>query len=100
MNIHCEFTPQLPHVGPVTLDLKLLSQDAQPVTGAQITLEGDMSHPGMSPVFSEATEIGSGLYQGRLDFRMAGDWIILAHIKLANGQTLEHQMNLRAVRPI
>lgn len=86
-------------MGLVTLDLKLSGQDAQPVTGAQITLEGDMSHPGMSPVFSEGTEIGAGLYQGRLDFNMAGDWIVLAHIKLANGQTLEHQMNLRAVRP-
>jgi hypothetical protein len=99
MNIQCEFTPQPPHVGPVTLNLKLLDQAAQPIIKAQITLEGDMSHPGMSPVFSKATEIGSGLYQGRLDFGMAGDWVILAHIKMANGQTLEHQMNLRAVRP-
>jgi hypothetical protein len=99
MSIQCEFTPQPPQAGPVILALKLSSSDAQPVTGAEITLEGDMSHPGMAPVFGEATEIGLGRYQGHLDFSMAGDWVILAHIKLANGRRLEHQMNLRAIRP-
>ena len=99
MKIQCEFTPQPPHVGRITVNLKLAGRDAQPVTGSQITLEGDMAHPGMPPVFGEAREISSGIYQGRLDVVMAGDWTILAHIKLSDGHTLEHEMDLRGVRP-
>lgn len=99
IGIDFEFAPRPPHVGPVTLSLNLADVDARPVTGAKVMLEGDMSHPGMAPVFAEAREIGSGLYQAHLDFKMAGDWIILAHIKLVNGRLLEHQLELPGIRP-
>jgi len=77
----------------------VLTDDAQPVTGARILLEADMPHPGMSPVFGNATEIDSGFYQGRLDLKMAGDWVVLAHVKLVNGPALEYQTDLQGVRP-
>ncbi len=99
IRIGFEFAPRPPHVGSTTLSLRLADSGAQPVTGAQIALEGDMLHPGMAPTFGEAREIGSGLYEGRLDFKMAGDWVILAHVKLANGQMLERQLDLRGVQP-
>ena len=99
MNIQCEVTPQPPHVGQVTFNLKLADWDTHAVTGAQIMLEGDMSHPGMPPVFGQARELRTGLYQGHLNVNMAGDWTILAHIRLSSGRMLEHTMQLRAVRP-
>jgi len=33
-----------------------------------------MLHPGMSPAFGEAKEIGAGCYQRSVTFTMAGDW--------------------------
>lgn len=99
LSIKFAFAPQPPQVGPVTVKVVLTDDGAQPVTGARILLEADMPHPGMSPVFGNATEIDSGLYQGRLDFKMAGDWVVLAHVKLINGPALEYQTDLQGVRP-
>jgi len=58
-----------------------------------------MSHPGMAPVFGEAREIEPGRYQAHLTFPMAGDWVILLHIVLPDGQKLERQIDLKGVRP-
>jgi len=69
------------------------------VTGAHVTLEGDMSHAGMAPAFGEAKEIAPGQYQASINFAMAGDWVILTHIKLSSGQIIEDQMDLKGVRP-
>jgi len=58
-----------------------------------------MSHAGMAPVFAEAKETEPGQYQAQLKFAMAGDWVILLHVRLASGQTLERQFNVGGVRP-
>jgi hypothetical protein len=71
----------------------------RPVTGARITIEADMSHAGMTPVFAEAKEVQPGSYQSRLTFEMAGDWVILLHGTLANGKKLERQFDVRGVQP-
>jgi YtkA-like len=71
---------------------------SNPVTGASVELEGDMSHAGMSPVFGQAKEEQPGDYRGRLEFSMAGDWTILLHVRLANGQRLERQIEVKGVR--
>jgi hypothetical protein len=76
-----------------------LANRAEPVSGARIALEADMSHPGMAPVFAEATKTGPGQYQADLKFAMAGDWVILLHIRLPSGQTLERQFNVSGVQP-
>jgi hypothetical protein len=79
--------------------LKLADAAARPVSGAHITLEADMSHAGMAPVFAETRETGPGQYQADLKFAMAGDWVILLHVRLPSGQTLERQFNVGGVRP-
>ena len=99
LGIQVALVPQPPRVGPVTVMLSLTDSGAQPVSGARILLEADMSHPGMAPVFGNAAEIGPGVYQGRVDFNMAGDWVILAHIKLPNGPALEYHTDPQGVRP-
>ena len=58
-----------------------------------------MFHAGMGPVFGEAREIGSGRYQGDLQLTMGGDWVVLVHIVLQDGQKLEHQINVNGVLP-
>jgi hypothetical protein len=58
-----------------------------------------MSHAGMSPLFAEAKETEPGRYVARLEFSMAGDWVILLHITLSDAKKLERQFDVREVRP-
>jgi len=53
----------------------------------------------MAPVLEETKEITPGEYQAEVNFGMAGDWIILLHMRLPSGQTLERQFNVSGVRP-
>jgi len=69
-----------------------------PMTEAQIEVEGDMSHAGMSPVFAQANEVHPGRYESLLSLAMAGDWAILLHGALRNGEQLERQFDVRDVR--
>jgi hypothetical protein len=92
-------SPEPPKVGPATVILKLADTTARPVPGARITIEAEMSHAGMPPVFEGASETGPGEYRAHLKFAMAGDWVILLHIRLPGGQTLERQFNVDGVRP-
>jgi hypothetical protein len=91
-------SPQPARVGPVTITIKISDAAAQPVSGAHIQLEGDMSHPGMAPVMSETKEIEAGRYQGVLQLNMAGDWVVLAHVILADGRKFEPQINVSGVQ--
>jgi hypothetical protein len=91
--------PQPARVGPAAIVVNLSDEAGNPVKGTRISLEGDMSHAGMAPVFAEAAEIEPGHYQGRLEFTMAGDWVVLMHMTLAGGQTLERQVDVKGVRP-
>jgi hypothetical protein len=96
--INSEVSPQPVHVGPVTITLKISDFSTKPVTGAHIQLEGDMSHPGMAPVMGQTKEIEAGRYQGVLQLNMAGDWVVLAHVILADGRKLEPQINVSGVQ--
>ncbi len=92
-----EITPQPVRVGATYVVLGLKGGVSKPVTGARISLEADMSHPGMAPVFGEASEIAPGHYQGQINLTMAGDWVVLVHITLANGRKVERQIELKGV---
>ena len=97
--IEHEISPEPARVGPATITLKLTDSAAKPITGAYVAIEGDMSHPGMSPRFAEAKETDPGRYEARLEFPMAGDWVILLHVTLSDGKKLERQFDVRDVRP-
>lgn len=93
-----EITPQPARVGSNTITLRLSDPSGKAITGAVITLEGNMSHAGMAPVFAKANETEPGNYQAALELSMGGDWIVLLHLKLANGQSLERQFEIKGVR--
>ena len=93
-----EVTPQPARVGPMTIDLQLLDAKGQAVSGAHVETEGNMSHAGMSPVSGVAREIENGKYRVTLPLTMAGDWIILVNASLANGEHVQHQIELNGVR--
>jgi YtkA-like len=56
-----------------------------------------MSHPGMVPVFAEATEIEPGRYSAVMDLSMAGDWIVVVHIVLPDGRKTERLIQVKGV---
>jgi hypothetical protein len=91
-------TPEPPRVGPVQVSLTL-TEGGQPVADAEVRLEGNMSHPGMAPVFSETSEVAPGRYEAPLDLTMAGDWFLLAQITLRDGRSLSRTSQLPGVRP-
>jgi hypothetical protein len=99
VEIEHEISPQPARVGPVTVTLKLADSAGRTVTGAHIAVEADMSHPGMSPLFADATEKEPGRYEAHLEFQMAGDWVVLLHVTLPGGKKLERQIDVRGVRP-
>jgi YtkA-like len=92
-----KIAPVPPRTGPATVTLKLADSAGKPIDGVRINLEGNMSHPGMRPVFSEAREVESGRYQATLEFTMRGDWVILVHITLPDGRKLQRQIDVKGV---
>jgi hypothetical protein len=98
ISVDHDISPQPTRVGPATVTIRLTDVANKPVTAAQIVIEGEMSHPGMSPVFTQVKELPAGRYQGQVDFAMVGDWILLFHITLPDGRKFDRQINVPAVR--
>jgi hypothetical protein len=73
----------------------------QPVRGATLTLEGHMSHPGMSPVVVPMTEAADGRYESRLTTTMAGGWTLVISGALPDGRrvTAEQQLEVGLAAP-
>lgn len=92
-----EVSPQPPRVGPATIVLRLTDASGTAVTGARLQLEGNMSHPGMTPVFAEAAEIEPGRYRANLELSMAGDWHVTVHVSLRDGRKFEREFEIKRV---
>jgi hypothetical protein len=90
-------SPHPVRVGEATFAIQLADASAKPVTHARIAVEGDMTHPGMSPIFATAAETSPGIYTVQLDFNMSGDWVVLSHIVLADGRKLERRIEVSGV---
>ncbi|HZM99148.1 MAG TPA: FixH family protein [Pyrinomonadaceae bacterium] len=92
-----EVSPNPPRVGPVTITLRLTDTAGRQVDGARITLEANMSHAGMVPVFADARETEPGRYQSTMELSMAGDWFILVHVTLKDGRKIDRQFDIKGV---
>jgi hypothetical protein len=97
--VEFQIEPKPVRVGPIVICFTLTDAVNHPVIGAGFEVEGDMSHAGMSPVFAQANEVQPGHYESHLSLGMAGDWVILLHGALRNGEKLERQFDIRDVRP-
>jgi YtkA-like len=94
-----QIEPKPLKVGIAIVSFELTDAASRPVNGAKIAVEADMSHAGMSPVFAQANEVQPGLYQSHLSLGMAGDWVILLHGTLPDGEKFERQFDVRDVQP-
>ena len=83
-------SPTPPAVGPARLIITLDDSAGAPVEGAQIVVEGNMSHAGMVPVLDTAEVEGPGLYGiSDFTFTMAGDWILTLEATLPDGRRVQ-----------
>jgi YtkA-like protein len=94
-----EISPQPPRVGPVTITVSLKQFSGKAFTGAQLKMEGNMSHAGMAPVFAEAKEIEPGRYQSVLQLSMAGDWKVTTHVTSAGEPKMDYTFEINGVEP-
>ena len=93
-----EIAPSPPAVGPATVLLTLAGEGGRPVAGAAVEVEGNMSHPGMVPVFANAAEVEPGRYRAETEFTMAGDWVLSVSARLPDGRTVRREVDVRGVK--
>jgi hypothetical protein len=98
VRVEAQVAPQPPRVGPATVILTLTDRSGKALTGAAVELEGNMSHPGMKPVFGRASERAPGRYQAPLEFTMGGDWFLLITATLPDGRKVREQVEIPGVR--
>lgn len=98
IKLNWEITPDPPKVGTATINITLRDSTEQLITGAQVKLEGNMSHPGMEPVLTTAQEIDPGKYSADMNFTMGGDWFILVESTLAGDRVVKRQIKIPGVR--
>lgn len=92
-----DIQPQPPQLGLATMTLTLDDIQGQPISGAAVVLEGNMTHAGMVPVLAQAAEVAPGLYRTELEFTMGGDWFILVRAELPDGRSLERKIDVPGV---
>lgn len=93
-----EIAPDPPGVGMATINITLTDSTGQLLTGAEVKLEGNMTHPGMQPVFASAEEVAPGWYSAVIEFTMGGDWFISVKSTLADERVVERQINIPGVQ--
>jgi hypothetical protein len=79
--------------------VRLTDGEGKPVAGARLRIEGHMSHPGMAPITTGLTELADGTYEGRVQFSMAGDWILIVTGELPDGRRIDRQLEVPGVQP-
>lgn len=98
VGVNVTVNPNPPPVGQATVTVTLSEANGQPITGAKVELEGNMTHAGMPPTQAQPQEVSPGRYEAPLDFSMAGDWFILVRATLPDGRKLEHQVDVPGVK--
>ena len=96
--IDLRVSPDPPKVGPATVSLTLTDATGKPATGATLSLEGNMAHAGMKPVFADVREEKEGRYTADLEFTMAGDWFVLVTGKTSDGKAIRKKIDVKGVR--
>lgn len=65
---------------PVMFTFDLKDKDNKPIVDAKISIEANMNHAGMTPIYTQATHDKNGLYKTTLKLNMDGDWILFLTI--------------------
>jgi hypothetical protein len=87
LSLDLAISPTPPAVGTARLIITLSDSGGLPFEGAEVVVEGNMSHAGMVPVLDTAVAEDPGRY-GISDFKftMAGDWVLTVQATLPDGR--------------
>ncbi|MCU0501107.1 MAG: FixH family protein [Anaerolineae bacterium] len=80
--------PATPVVGDGTLVVTLRDPAGQPVSGARLQVEGNMSHAGMKPSFGKIRGEDAGQYTVAIPWTMGGDWYVDIKATLSDGRVI------------
>ena len=81
-------------VGAVPVVVYIL-ENGEGIDGATVEVTGDMTHAGMAPVTTQATETEPGLYRAEaFEFTMAGDWLLTAVATLPSGEQTSTELSV------
>jgi hypothetical protein len=86
VQIDLAFDPDPPQAGEAALIVTLMDADGNAVTGAEVSVRGDMNHAGMVPELGEPAEATETGYRVPFNWSMDGDWIITVTAKLPDGE--------------
>ncbi len=96
--VRISVAPTPPIVGSARVVVQLSDGEGLAVENAQVTLIGDMAHPGMTPVEEDLEQEGGGRYAtSDFDFTMGGDWVLSARIQLPDGRRVERSRSVEVV---
>jgi hypothetical protein len=97
VTVELSLEPSPPQIGVALVTVTLHDAQGQPLAGAKVELEGNMSHAGMVPVLADASEVAPGHYEADLEFTMGGDWFILVRADLPDGRSMERKIDVPGV---
>jgi hypothetical protein len=69
----------------------------QPVDNAQLEIEANMSHAGMTPVMAAGAAGKDGAYRVPLTWTMAGDWYVDVKFTLPDGQRITRRFPVQVL---
>lgn len=98
MQVSLVTSPSPPTVGETEVVVVLAEPSGEPVAGAQVKLEGNMNHAGMTPSFAELSEAAPGKYTGTLNLTMGGDWFVLVDVETPDGTSVQQKIDLPGVK--
>ncbi len=89
--------PAPPVVGDGAVIVTLHNTIGQAVDGAQLTVEANMSHAGMTPVMADGAAGKDGVYRAPLTWTMAGDWYVDVKFTLPDGQKITRRFPVQVL---
>ncbi len=79
--------PTPPVTGTAQLVVTIKDANGNPVSDATLSVRGDMTHAGMTPVIRDGVTGQNGVYSVPFEWTMGGDWIIDVTARLKDGTT-------------
>ena len=89
--------PAPPVVGDGAVSVTLRDAAGRPVDNAQLAIEANMSHAGMTPVMADGASGKDGVYRVPLTWTMAGDWYVDVKFTLPDGQKITRRFPVQVL---